>query len=735
MNEKNKSKKTIINKLQELVKQNSSSPSVDFSSYESDILKLTHELQVHHVELELQNQELKVAETSLSESLEKYRHLAESSTSIVYRLLLKPTLKFDYISPSATVITGYTPEDHYADPMLGFKLVHPDDRVLLESTTKHSKGEPLELRWIRKDGQVIWTEQRNVLIFDENNEPFAIEGNARDITDRKKAEEIIRKSEEKFRIVADNAFNWEFWEGPDGKAIHHSPSCKKMTGYSADEFMKDDELLTKIIHPDDRETYAKHHQEMEANPSPGRLLFRIIHSNGEIRHIEHLCQPVFDSAHNYIGIRGSHIDITERSLIEDAQTFLLGCGLPGTGEDFFESLARYLARTLNMEYVCIDRLEGDGLTAQTVAIYNEGIFESNVRYSLRDTPCGEVVDKSVCLYRRGVRHLFPNDAALQDLHAESYAGTTLLDSKGNAIGLIAVIGHKPLHEEAKAQTLLKLVASRAAGELERRQAENALKETVEQLYLAKKKAEESDRLKSAFLANMSHEIRTPMNGILGFSNLLNEPNLGIKEQQEYIRVIQKSGTRMLNIINDIIDISKIESGTVETKISKVDIKALIEYVVKLLEPEAKSKKLSLFIKLPYPGPQRMMMTDGDKVYSIISNLVKNAIKYTNTGYINIGYHDMEGEIEFFVKDTGIGIHQERKEAIFDRFVQADIEDIQARQGAGLGLSISKAYVAMLGGKIWVESEPDHGSTFYFSLPETADQAPGDTEATKAAHIK
>ena len=167
-------------------------------------------------------------------------------------------------------------------------------------------------------------------------------------------------------------------------------------------------------------------------------------------------------------------DISEHKWVEEAQTFLLRCGLPETGEDFFESLARYLSISLGMEYVCIDRLEGDGLTAQTVAVYNNGIFETNVRYALKDTPCGEVADKSVCCYPHGVQQLFPQDAALQELNAESYYGVTLLDSKGRPIGLIALIGHHVLDDPKRPELLLKLVAPRAAGELERRLAEEKL---------------------------------------------------------------------------------------------------------------------------------------------------------------------------------------------------------------------------------------------------------------------
>jgi hypothetical protein len=243
----------------------------------------------------------------------------------------------------------------------------------------------------------------------------------------------------------------------------------------------------------------------------------------------------------------------------------------------------------------------------------------------------------------------------------------------------------------------------------------------EDLRIAKEKAEESDRLKSAFLANVSHEIRTPMNGILGFSALLSESELSGEEQQEYISIIQKSGARMLNIINEVIDISKIESGQMEINIQETNVNKQIEYIYNLFKPEAESKKIVLNYKLL--ENDATIKTDREKLYAILTNLVKNAIKFTDKGYIEIGVMSRLSELEFWIKDTGIGIHIDRQKAVFERFVQADVSDIQARQGAGLGLSITKAYVEMLGGRIWVESEYGNGATFYFTLPSSANETP------------
>ncbi len=247
-----------------------------------------------------------------------------------------------------------------------------------------------------------------------------------------------------------------------------------------------------------------------------------------------------------------------------------------------------------------------------------------------------------------------------------------------------------------------------------------IKNAEDEIIKAKESAEESDRLKSAFLANMSHEIRTPMNGILGFTNLLKEANLSNENQQEYIKIIDESGNRLLNIINDIIDISKIESNQMEVSLTEININEHIEYIFDFFKPEVTNKGIDFGFENGLAPNQAFINTDNSKIYAILINLVKNAIKFCDKGSINFGYITKENngatELEFFVKDSGIGIPNDRMHAIFDRFIQADISDKRAFQGAGLGLSISKAYVEMLGGKIWVESEVGIGSTFYFTIP-------------------
>ena len=248
------------------------------------------------------------------------------------------------------------------------------------------------------------------------------------------------------------------------------------------------------------------------------------------------------------------------------------------------------------------------------------------------------------------------------------------------------------------------------------------KKVEHELIKAKEHAEESDRLKSAFLANMSHEIRTPMNGIIGFAELLKEPDLTGEEQRKYISIIEKGGERMLNIINDIINISKVESGQMEVSNSETNINELIEFIYSFFKPEANQKGIELFFKDLLPEEDATINTDSEKVYAILTNLVKNALKFTLKGSIEIGYSKKNTEFEFFVKDTGNGILQEQKDIIFERFRQGSESLSRNYEGAGLGLTISKAYVEMLGGKIWVDSNHGSGSTFYFTIPFISDEA-------------
>lgn len=244
----------------------------------------------------------------------------------------------------------------------------------------------------------------------------------------------------------------------------------------------------------------------------------------------------------------------------------------------------------------------------------------------------------------------------------------------------------------------------------------ARKQAEAELVQAKEKAEESDRLKSAFLANMSHEIRTPMNGLLGFATLLKMTAPSPAEHHHYIELIEESGARMLSIINDLVSISKIESGHMDTVITDACIGDIIVSTCQSLSSELAQKGLELIVDPGYKKGQTIVRTDVEKVASILTNLLKNAIRFTDSGSVTVRCEKRGAYLQFSVEDTGMGISKEKQAVIFERFRQGEETLARGHDGAGLGLAISKAYVEMLGGRLWLDSEVGSGSTFYFTIP-------------------
>jgi PAS domain S-box-containing protein len=239
------------------------------------------------------------------------------------------------------------------------------------------------------------------------------------------------------------------------------------------------------------------------------------------------------------------------------------------------------------------------------------------------------------------------------------------------------------------------------------------------LVKAKEKAEESDRLKSVFLANMSHEIRTPMNGIIGFAELLSRPKLSDEKLKFYINLIQTRSHDLLNLINNIIDISKIETGMLKVNESEFNPYNLIDEIFSMFRSKLiKLQKKQIEIKkLDFERAKNfIIISDENKIRQILMNLVENAIKYTEKGTIEIGIQVDGNDILWVVKDSGIGIPKNKHQVIFERFRQGDEKEVRSTVGAGLGLTICKAYVQMLKGKIWLDSEPGTGSSFYFTIP-------------------
>jgi hypothetical protein len=265
----------------------------------------------------------------------------------------------------------------------------------------------------------------------------------------------------------------------------------------------------------------------------------------------------------------------------------------------------------------------------------------------------------------------------------------------------------------------------------------AIKEDISQrkqmeadLIMAKEKAEESDRLKSAFLANMSHEIRTPLNSIIGFSELLNDEKFDAGQKGEFIGYIIESGNQLLNIISDILDISKIESGEIVIRKTEIPAKKLLEEIRSLHRLKVESKLLQFRVDYPENIQTTTVVADKERLHQIFNNLISNALKFTSKGHIQVGCTQLADRLEFYVRDTGIGIDPKFHAKVFERFRQVETELTRKFGGNGLGLAITKNLVELMGGTIRLESEPGKGSTFYFTVPLAPGQTGNHTDDTR-----
>ncbi len=333
---------------------------------------------------------------------------------------------------------------------------------------------------VRHDGQTRVIHDQGEVVFDEHGAAVRMFGTTQDVTERRLAENTRRESEERYRRITKAITDYIYTVRlEDGHAAEtrHGPGCLAVTGYGPEEFVADPFLWFRMVVPEDRAEVEAQSRRVLAGEDPPPIEHRITHKDGTMRWVRNTFVPHRDQHVALVGYDGLIQDITERKRIDEIQSFLARTGTGTQQEPFFNVLARYLALTLGMDFVCIDRLDGDGLTARSVAFWCDGHFEDNVAYALKDTPCGEVVGKTVCCFPASVRQFFPRDQVLEDLRAQSYVGVTLWSHTGKPIGLIAVIGRTPLANRSLAETTLKLVSIRAAGELERLEAEQTLRES------------------------------------------------------------------------------------------------------------------------------------------------------------------------------------------------------------------------------------------------------------------
>jgi len=662
---------------------------IDTSLYETNLKVLVEELSVYQIELEHQNQELIQAQVQLQHFNDRYLDLFDNAP-IGYVIVDKFGVIKD-INHTAAVLLERS-KNEFVDTKIT-KFIHPDYQdiyyLYFQALTYQKQFQPCDIKLRKSNNNYFYARIQGVCQSREKDDEAEFRLALSDITVQKEmelkllaAKALTEQSEERFQLLFNQApLGYQSLDS-DGCFIEVNQQWLDTLGYEREEVIGSwfGDFLTPAFKDGFRERFpifkAQGHIHSE---------FEMMHKNGSILFIAFDGKIGTDIDGNF---KQTHcilqditeIKITQNALLEAEWKFKALFELGPIGVAYHRMI--YDDSGKPIDYYFID----------ANASYNELTGVNPKGMTVRQAFPGIENDPFDWIGKFG--HVAKTG---ETMRFEQY-----LESNQRWYDCVGY-QYQPDHFVA------------AFNEITQQ------KHIEQELIKAKERAEESDLLKSAFLANMSHEIRTPMNGILGFAELLKEPELSGEQQQQYIKIIEKSGARMLNIINDIIDISKIEAGLMNLNLIETNINENIEELYTFFKPEVEAKGIELSFNTPLSVKDATITTDREKVYAIFTNLVKNAIKYTNHGKIELGYQKRGDYLEFYVKDTGIGVAINRQEAIFERFIQADISDKMARQGAGLGLAITRAYIEMLGGKIWVDSREGIGSTFYFTLPYCSEQ--------------
>ena len=386
-------------------------------------------------------------------------------------------------------------------------------------------------------------------------------------------------------------------------------------------------------------------------------------------------------------------EIKYRTLIEQMQEGLLVADLNG--------IIQYVNKSF-CEIVGYDYDELVGKSGYDLLLSDEDINEIKIKDENRRNNLAEKYELNVFTKTRELKTLW-------------FHSTPVKDQSGIITGSMSTVIDITDIKKAEQELLQKNEQLERQYE-EYMQLNEVLRQTNYDLEVSKEKAEESDRLKTAFLQNMSHEIRTPLNGIIGFSKLLIMDDITKEEIIEYTNVIMKSGDRLLETINNVLEISKIETGQIGVQYSLFSINTVINDLFQFYLPNAEIKNIKLHYNNYFDDDNSTIISDKIRIHQILSNLLNNALKFTNEGIIEFGYELEDNNLLFYVKDTGIGISKENQERIFERFIQVDLSLKRDYEGTGLGLSICKGLVELLNGNIWVESELNKGTAFYFKIP-------------------
>jgi PAS domain S-box-containing protein len=538
--------------------------------------------------------------------------------------------------------------------------VHPDDREYVEREwTAALHGEPYNIEHrIIVANEVKWVREKAELEFDPQGLLKGGFGTVQDVTERKHMEEELRESEEKFRIVSDFTYDWEYWRSPDNRFIYVSPSCERIAGYKNIDFIEDFNLYLSTIHPDDRERVKGHMREDVEDRGLFEIEFRIIRRDGQERWIGHVCQPVLDRDGNFLGRRASNRDITERKRIEN------------------ELRVKDFAVTSAITGIAIADLDGNVTDVNPACLSMWDYEEDEVLGEHAATFFANRSDAEVAL-----KAIIDEGAWQGEIKAQRSDGSTF-DAQVSA-NLVTGADGQPFCMMASFVDIT-----------ERKQVE---------------------QLKDEIIGLVSHELRTPLTVISGcLSTVLTEwERLPSGEVQQLLRDAILESESLSHLIENLLELSRYQAQQLALYEELTDVRALVTETVSKIKRQAPSRQFSISI----PGRLPSVQADPLRLERILYNLLENAAKYSPLGsQIKVSVKMEPERLVISVSDKGRGLSPGEQARLFSPFERLGNSRNELTRGAGLGLMVCRRLVEAHGGEIWIESKKGKGSTFFFTLP-------------------
>jgi PAS domain S-box-containing protein len=646
----------------------------------------------------------------------EFRTLAENLPDNIVRYDLEG--RTVYVNPVLEKLLGAD-----AKGMIGKRVreIYPDGSYEVYAQAVDAalaSGENREIEFVvpGTDKEPKFHQIRMIVVRDDHGEVTGVLAIGRDITERKRAEAALAASEQQFRSLAENSPDNVIRYDRQCRARYYNPKMLQTLGVDPEPIlgMTPVELGAGGLESDTE--YEGHIRQVLESGESSDMELSLQHPGGGISNHLICFSPERDAEGGITGVLAIGRDVTERKRVEDALLFVAQRGWLTGAENFFDALAQFLGEKLDMDYVLIDRIDENPEMAETVALYAKGAITPNMRYALKGTPCENVMGRTLCVYPHGIQQLFPEDTLLPGMGAESYIGIPLWDSTGRPIGLIAVMGNKPLPDDAPVTQLLQLVATRAAAELERKRAEEEIRKLNQELEQRVRERtaqlEAANKELEAFSYSVSHDLRTPLRAIDGFSHILLDDYTDKldDEGKRLLNMVHDNTNRMGQLIDDILKFSR--TGRMEINFSEIDMEQMAREVFEELKASVADSKVQLDIEqIPPARGDRAMMRQ------VFVNLLSNAIKFSRnnaTPKIHVGATVKDNETIYYMKDNGAGFDMQFAGKLFGVFQR--LHSAKEFEGTGIGLAIVKRIITRHGGRVWAEGKVNEGATIYFSVP-------------------